>query len=56
MAKEKKEDVWDRMVSDVTDENKEAVIEELEMVIKMLEERDDQDLLANFKAVLKKIK
>jgi hypothetical protein len=53
---EKKEDIWDQMVANVTEENKEAVIEELEMVIKMLEERDDNNLLVNFKAVLKKIK
>lgn len=56
MPKEKKEEIWDQMVANVTEDNKESVIEELEMVIKMLEERGETDLLPKFKAVLKKIK
>jgi hypothetical protein len=56
MAKEKKEEIWDQMVSNVTEENKEDVIKELEMVIGLLEARNENDLLPKFKAVLKKIK
>jgi hypothetical protein len=56
MPKENKEEIWDQMVANVTEENKKDIVEELEMVIGLLEARDDKDLLPKFKAVLKKIK
>ena len=56
MAKEKKQDVWEQIVSNVTEDNKQEVVSELESVIEQLEARKDKDLLPQFKATLKRIK
>jgi Asp-tRNA(Asn)/Glu-tRNA(Gln) amidotransferase C subunit len=52
----KKEDIWDQIVASITEANKEEVVNELEKIIKLLEERNNVELLNNFKTVLQKIK
>jgi hypothetical protein len=54
-AEEVNNEIWDRMVSNVTNENKEDVLKELELVIRLLSEKGDKDLLPKFQEVLEKI-
>lgn len=56
MVKEKKNDIWDSMISSVTDKNRNEILEELNKIIEHLESRGEKNLLPKFKNVVEKIK
>ena len=54
---EDKKTIWDQIVESVNEENKEAIVAELTSAASFLEESGtDPELLAGFKATLKRIK
>lgn len=63
MAKEKEnkkseeKNVWEQILDSVTDDNKDAIKKELSNAIEFLEKSGgDKELIAGFKATLKKVK
>jgi hypothetical protein len=56
VTEEKDKDVWDEIAESVTENNKEDIVAQLEKAVEFLANGGDKDLLAKFKAVIKKIK
>jgi hypothetical protein len=47
--------IWDQLVSSVNEDNKEAVLLQLQDAVEFLENTKDKDLAAKFKEAIKRI-